>query len=158
MAETYRLSALLKLRLRAREEAEAELARAQTSQTKAKKQVEAAERFEQDCAAKVEAAKSELYAGESLTIALIQSREQFVKRLVVEHENAGQSVLESQELLEQAQEVLRQANQNLVNTKTEEEALLKHKEQWLKEQKVVRRRREEDEADDIAQSLWLRKK
>jgi flagellar export protein FliJ len=158
MAESYRLTALLKLRLRARQDAESELARAQTAQTKAQKQLEAAERFEQGCAAKLDAAKGELYGGEGLTIAIIQSREQFVKRLTAERESAAQSVLDAQRNLEQAQEVLRQANEGLVSAKTEEEALLKHKEKWLKERKVVRRRREEDEADDIAQSLWLRKK
>ncbi len=157
MAEAYRLAALLKLRERAREEAEHELAKAQTEQTKAEQHVDATKRFEEVCRNKVIEARDQLYQGEDLTIGKIQAREQFLQRLVAEHEDALAAVEEAENVLSHAREQVRRANAALVKTKQEEEALLKHREKWEKEQKIVQRRREEEEADDIAQTLWRKK-
>jgi len=158
MAQPYRLAALLKLRERARGEAEQDLARAQSAQTKAQRHLEAAQSFEQDCRAKVDEAKATLYDGDDLTIGKIQTREAFVKRLQAEREQAQDEVERCETLLQQAQEEVRQANAVLIQTKQDEEALLKHRKKWEQEQKTIQRRREEDEADDIAQTLWRRKK
>ena len=157
MAEAYRLAALLKLRERAREEAEYELAKAQTQQTKAEQHLEATKRFEEMCRDKVNEARDQLYQGEDLTIGKIQGREQFLKRLVAEHEDSRSAVEEAQDALSRAKEEVRSANAALVKTKQDEEALIKHREKWEKEQKIVQRRREEDEADDIAQTMWRNK-
>ena len=157
MAEAYRLAALLKLRERAREEAEHELAKAQTQQTKAEQHLEATRRFEEICRDKVVEAREQLYQGEDLTIGKIQAREQFLKRLVSEHEDSLDAVQDAEQGLSQAKEKVRLANTVLVKTKQDEEALLKHREKWEKEQKIVQRRREEDEADDIAQTMWRNK-
>jgi len=157
MAEAYRLAALLKLRERAREEAEYELAKAQTEQTKAEQHLEATKRFEEICRGKVIEARDQLYQGEELTIGKIQAREQFLKRLVSEHEDSLGAVEEAEQGLSRAKEKVRLANTALVKTKQDEEALLKHREKWEKEQKIVQRRREEDEADDIAQTIWRKK-
>jgi len=157
MAEAYRLAALLKLRERAREEAEQDLAKAQTQQTKAEQHLEATKRFEETCRNKVIEARDQLYEGTELTIGKIQAREQFLKRLVAEHEDALVAVEEAEQALSRAKEQVRDANAALVKAKQDEEALLKHREKWEKEQKLVQRRREEDEADDIAQTLWRNK-
>jgi flagellar biosynthesis chaperone FliJ len=158
MADAYRLAALLKLRERAREEAEQDLAKAQTAQSKAQRNLDAAERFEQECQTKVDDAKAKLYDGAELTIGKIQGREAFTKRLQAGLEEAHEEVERCQEQLRSAQEQVRHANEALIKTKQDEEALLKHREKWELEQKTIRRRREEDEADDIAQTMWLRKK
>ena len=157
MAEAYRLAALLKLRERAREEAEHELARMQSAQTKAEQQLEATQRFEAACRAKVEEARDQLYAGDNLTIGLIQTREQFLKRLVAEHEDAQGEVSQAEQNVAQAKEHVRVANEALIQAKQDEEALIKHRDKWEKEQKTIKRRREEDEADDIAQTMWRNK-
>ena len=157
MAEAYRLAALLQLRERAREEAEHDLARAQASQTKAEQHLEATQRFEAMCRAKVDEGRDQLYSGEGLTIGLIQNREQFLKRLVAEHEDAEGQVRQAEQGVAQAKEKVREANEALVLAKQEEEALIKHREKWEKEQKTIKRRREEDEADDIAQTMWRNK-
>ena len=158
MADAYRLAALLKLRERAREEAEQDLARAQSARGKAERNLEAAQRFEQECQTKVDDAKTKLYDGVDLTIGKIQGREAFAKRLQTGLEAAHEEVERCEQSLQLAQDQVRQANEALIKTKTDEEALLKHREKWELEQKTIRRRREEDEADDIAQTLWLRKK
>ena len=100
-------------------------------------------------------ARDQLYQGEDLTIGKIQAREQFLKRLVSEHEDSLDAVQDAEQGLSQAKEKVRLANTALVKTKQDEEALLKHREKWEKEQKIVQRRREEDEAlhADAAQSF-----
>jgi flagellar biosynthesis chaperone FliJ len=158
MADAYRLKALLKIRGRARQDAEAELGRHQQLVTRAQNALEAAQRFAQKASDKVEEAKANLYTGEGLTIALIQGREAFVQRLGIELDDAHEAVARCEDEVTDAQEGLRQANVALVAAKTQEEALLKHRERWLDEQKKIDRRRAEDAADDVAQSLWLRKK
>ena len=100
MADAYRLAALLKLRQRAREEAEQQLAVAQSAQKKAEQHVEAAQKFEAACRARVEEAKAQLYAGEGLTIGKIQTREQYIKRLVAELEEALKAVAQAERALE----------------------------------------------------------
>ena len=158
MADNYRLAALLKLRVRAREEAEQALAKAQSEQTKAQRAVDAAARFLEDCRARLDEAKAQLYAGDGLTIGIIQTREAFTHRLSDERDEADEAHQRCEDSLKAAQEEVRRANAGLIEAKQEEEALLKHKEKWLKEQQVIQRRREEDAADDVAQTMWRQKK
>ena len=158
MAEEYRLKALLGLRERSRQSAEEALAIAQNQQSAAERRVEASKRFRDDAAFRVRDARDNLYAGEGLTIGVIQGREAFLKRLQGELDDAEEAVSDAERALDQARRFVKQRHEELIKTKQDEEALLKHRESWEKEQKVVQRRREEDAADDVAQSLWLRKK
>ena len=59
---------------------------------------------------------------------------------------------QAERALEAARQQVREANAAMVKAKQDEEALIKHREKWEKEQQVIQRRREEDEADDIAQT------
>jgi flagellar biosynthesis chaperone FliJ len=157
MAEAYRLAALLKLRLQAREEAERTLALAQQEQTKARKAVEAAEGDRARVQGTIDEKKEGLYTGAGLTIAVIQGREAYIKRLFVYLEEADREVDRTKDVLSAAADAVAAAHEGLVNARQEEEALLKHKGKWELERKVVKQRREDDEADDLAQSMWLKK-
>ena len=76
---------------------------------------------------------------------------------MAEHEDAQGEVSQAEEKVAQAKEQVRAANEALVQAKQDEEALIKHRDKWEKEQKTIKRRREEDEADDIAQTMWRNK-
>lgn len=158
MAEEYRLKALLGLRERARQSAEEALAIAQNQQSAAERRLDASKRFRDDAAGRVREARENLYAGDGLTIGVIQGREAFLKRLQGELEDAEEAVTAAEGELKKAQREVKARHEALIQAKQDEEALLKHRESWEKEQKIVQRRREEDAADDVAQSLWLRKK
>jgi flagellar biosynthesis chaperone FliJ len=157
MAEAYRLAALLKLRLQAREEAERALGKVQSEQAKARKAADAAAADRARVLGTIEEKKEALYTGAGLTIAVIQGREAYIKRLFVYLAEADSEVERTAADLQLAIEAVTAAQDALVRARQEEEALIKHKAKWELERKVVKDRREDDEADDLAQAMWLKK-
>lgn len=158
MSEAYRLETLLKLRTRAREAAEQELAVKRQAETKAKKQLEIAEQLKTDHEDRLRRGREELYDGAQVTIGLLQQRDAVLQAREIELESLVRKVEDAAKGLKSAQAASAKALAELTKARQEEEALLKHKETWEREQKVIRDRREEDAADDVAQTTWRNRK
>jgi len=158
MSESYRLETLLKLRKRAREAAEQELAVKRQAAAKAKKQLQIAEQLKTDHEDMLRRGREELYDGAQVTIGLLQQRDAVLQAREIELEGLVRKMEEAGKALQLAEAASAKALAEMTKARQEEEALLKHKETWEREQKVIRDRREEDAADDIAQTTWRNRK
>lgn len=158
MSETYRLETLLKLRTRAREAAEQELALKRQAETKAKNQLEIATQLKNDHEELLRRGREELYDGAEVTIGLLQQRDAVLRARTMELEGLVQKQEKAAKALKSAQAASAKALAEMTHARQEEEALIKHRETWEREQKVVRDRREEDAADDVGQTTWRNRK
>lgn len=158
MSEEYRLETLLKLRQRAREGAEQQLVIKQQAESKARNQAEIAETLRDEQVQRIQTAREELYDGDQVTISLLQQRDAVIQSQQIELETLESKLEAAKEAFKQAQRETVTARDELTQARQEEEALNKHKENWEKEQKVVRDRRAEDAADDVAQTTWRNRK
>ena len=158
MSEQYRLETLLKLRTRAREAAEQELAIKRQAEGKAKHQLEIATQLRKDHEDMLRRGREELYDGAEVTIGLLQQRDAVLKARTMELEGLVQKEEAAGKALKKAQSETAKALAEMTQSRQDEEALIKHKENWERDQKVVRDRREEDAADDIAQTTWRNRK
>ncbi|HBU48740.1 MAG: hypothetical protein VX405_00855 [Myxococcota bacterium] len=158
MSDEYRLETLLKLRTRAREAAEQELALKRQAEAKAKNQLEIAIQLKEDHEDLIRRGREELYDGAEVTIGLLQQRDAVLQARSLELEGLNQKVEQAEIALKSAQSATATALAEMTQARQDEEALIKHKENWAHEQKVVSDRREEDAADDIAQTTWRNRK
>tara|TARA_Y100001934_G_C12078799_1_gene643739 strand:- start:186 stop:665 length:480 start_codon:yes stop_codon:yes gene_type:complete len=158
MSETYRLETLLKLRTRAREAAEQELALKRQAETKAQNQLDIATQLKTDHEDLLRRGREELYDGAEVTIGLLQQRDAVLQARTIELEGLVRKEEQAAQALKAAQAASAKALAEMTQARQEEEALIKHRETWEREQKVVRDRREEDAADDIAQTTWRNRK
>lgn len=159
MAE-YRLKALLQIREQAKEAAEQAFAQAQQELNKAKVELK---RLEDDLArrkverkAKVDAYLKEVMA-KGVGAGGLAGMNRFEERLKDE-EAAVQLEIENQkEIVKQAEALVEQRRAEMAEAAKELKAIEKHKENWAKEVKTIRDKREEMAQEEIGNALHLAK-
>jgi flagellar export protein FliJ len=155
----YRLQTLLEIRERKKEAAERELSRTMHELKLARDKQAAMELELQRMIAKREerrrdymqkAMKGEIAAQEAVNI------NKYIERLK-EQELVQQDAIEGQKaVVAQREEDVEEARKALVFATQELKALEKHKEKWVEEVKKARAAKEEEEMDELAQTIFLR--
>lgn len=154
---TYRLEALLGIRERAEEAAKEAFAAAMNALNK-EKQIQ--KQLEDELKAMIEERKRrreeyarKLQAGE-MKVTDQSSAYRFIERMK-EKEAEQQAKIDAQkESVREAEKALKRAQDNLILATQDLKALQKHKEKWWEEVKRERAMREEDQLDEIAQTIF----
>lgn len=156
----YRLQTLFSLRERAKKDAEDAYAEAQRLVNDEQRKLD---EMKAELAAKVEYREkkkqeySEKAARGELNIHAITSSERHVDRLKEEEAAYEVEIDKQREQLQEAEQELEKKREEMLKANQEFKALEKHKENWTQQVKHERQIKEEDAAEEIAQSLFLRK-
>ncbi len=157
----YRLKTLYEMREKAKKAAEDAFAEAQKELNAEQTRLD---EMKAELAAKVEYREnkaqeytSKAAAGE-LNIHAITSGHRHVERLKEEEAAYEVEIDKQRERLQEAEKVVEKKREEMVKASQEFKALEKHKEKWEKKTKREIRLKEEDNADDISQSIFLRNK
>lgn len=153
----YRLQALLEIRERAEEAAKEAFARAM----KALEAEQAELQARKDRLAEMIQAREDRQAAYQAQLAsgALKIRDQsgvtrYLKRMKDEEAEQGMRIAAQAERVEEAEAALRSAQEALVRATQDLKALLKHKENWQTAKKKLRQQREEDQLDEIAQTIF----
>jgi flagellar export protein FliJ len=159
MAE-YRLKAVLQLREQAKEAAEQAFAAAQVELNKAKTELK---RLEDDLArrkverkAKVDAYLKEVMA-KGVGAGGLAGMNRFEERLKDEEAALALEIENQKEVVKQAESLVEQRRAEMAEAAKELKAIEKHKENWAKEVKALRDKREEMNQEEIGNALHLAK-
>lgn len=154
----YRLQTLFEIRAREKKEAEDAFAEAQKSVNEEQRRLD---EMKAELAAKVEYREkkrqeySEKAAQGELNIHAITSGQRHIERLKEEEAAYEVEIDKQRERLQEAEKVLEQKREEMINANREFKAMEKHKEKWEKKKKREISLKEEDAAEEIAQSLYL---
>jgi flagellar export protein FliJ len=153
---TYRLQALLGIRERAEESAKEAFANAMNALHKEKKLLQEMQdelqRMIEDRKRRREEYSQKLASGE-MKVTDQSSAYRYIERLK-EKEAEQQARIDSQrEQVREAEKAVKRAQDALVVATQDLKALQKHKEKWWDEVKKERAAREEDQLDEIAQTI-----
>ena len=153
----YRLQALLEIRERAEEEAKQHFADAMNALEDEKKTLAALEQELEDMIAdrlrRREEYAAKLASGE-MKITDQSAAYRFIDRLKEREEEQRGRIDAQQEQVREAEKALKRAQDALIEATQDLKALLKHKENWEAEIKKVRKQREADQLDEIAQTIY----
>lgn len=154
---TYRLQALLGIRERAEEQAKEVFANASNALAREKKTLQELEdelqRMIDDRKRRREEYSQKLASGE-MKVTDQSSAYRYIERLK-EREAEQQAKIDGQrEQVREAEKVLKRAQDALILATQDLKALQKHKEKWWEEVKKERAIREEDNLDEIAQTIF----
>lgn len=154
---TYRLEALLGIRERAEEQAKEVFASATSALAKEKQlqkdMEDELQRMIDDRKRRREEYSQKLASGE-MKVTDQSSAYRFIERLK-EREAEQQVRIDAQkEQVREAEKVLKRAQDALIQATQDLKALQKHKEKWWEEVKKERAMREEDNLDEIAQTIY----
>jgi flagellar FliJ protein len=157
----YRLQALLQIRERAEEAAKEAFAQAMNALNREKqalKELEAElERMIADRKRRREEYSQKLASGE-MKVTDQSAAYRYIERLK-EREAEQQAKIDGQrENVREAEKTLKRAQDALITATQDLKALEKHKEKWAEEVKKERMQREEDNLDEIAQTIPRRQK
>lgn len=157
---TYRLQALLGIRERAEEQAKEVFANAMNALNKEKQTLKDMEdelqRMIEDRKRRREEYSQKLASGE-MKVTDQSSAYRYIERLK-EREAEQQARIDGQkEQVREAEKVLKRAQDALIVATQDLKALQKHKEKWAEEVKRDRQMREEDNLDEIAQTIYNRR-
>tara|TARA_B100000959_G_C14688297_1_gene503605 strand:+ start:233 stop:724 length:492 start_codon:yes stop_codon:yes gene_type:complete len=155
----YRLSALLELRERKKDQAEHYLAECmqilRTEQERQRDMEAELERMEAKREERIREYSEQAMRGEMSAQAAISSNV-YIERLK-EQEDAQKEAIENQKrVVLQKKEAVEGARKDLVLASQELKAIEKHKEKWQEALKKEREAKEEQEMDEIAQSVFFR--
>lgn len=157
----YRLQTLFDMREKAKKAAEDAYAEAQKEMQAEQARLD---EMKAELAAKVEYRENKANeytakaaAGE-LNIHTITSGHRHVERLKEEEAAYEVEIDKQRERLQEAEKVVEKKREEMVAANQEFKALEKHKEKWEKKIRREMMLKEEDAADDISQSMFLRQK
>lgn len=156
----YRLQALLGIRERAEESAKEAFANAMAALSREKQALKELEdelqRMIADRKRRREEYSQKLASGE-MKVTDQSSAYRFIERLK-EKEAEQQARIDGQkEQVREAEKALKRAQDVLIVATQDLKALQKHKEKWAEEVKRERQQREEDNLDEIAQTIYSRR-
>ncbi|MBK6689915.1 MAG: hypothetical protein IPG45_35950 [Deltaproteobacteria bacterium] len=155
MAE-YRLKTLLEMRERAEEAAKEAFARAMVTlrqeEQRLKELEEELERMIEDRKRRREEYSQKLATGE-MKVTDQSSAYRYIERLKEKESEQKGRIDGQREHLREAEKVVKKAQDALILATQDLKALQKHKEKWLEERKKARQIREEDDLDEIAQTI-----
>jgi len=156
----YRLQTLFEIREKEKKEAEDAYAEAQRGVNEEQRKLD---EMKAELAAKVEYREnkrreySEQAAAGALNINAITSGQRHIERLKEEEAAYEVEIDKQRERLQEAEKVLEKKREEMVEANREFKAMEKHKEKWQKKVKREIMLKEEDEAEDIAQTLYMKR-
>ena len=153
----YRLQALLEIRERAEEEAKEHFARAQQ---RLRQEEQTLKQFEDELEQMIEDRHrrrqeyaNKLASGE-MKITDQSAAYRFIDRLKEREAEQKGKIDGQREMVYEAEKALKRAQDELVAATQDLKALVKHKENWEKKLKKERQMKEEDNLDEIAQTIY----
>ncbi len=153
----YRLQALLEIRERAEEEAKEEFARAtqrlRQEEAELKAQEDELERMIEDRKRRREEYARKLASGE-MKVTDQSAAYRFIDRLKEKEAEQRGKIDAQREVVHEAEKALKRAQDELVAATQDLKALLKHKENWETKLKKERQLKEENNLDEIAQTMY----
>lgn len=156
MAE-YRLKTLLEMRERAEEAAKEVFARAMAQlrqeEQRLKDLEEELERMIEDRKRRRAEYAQKLATGE-MKVTDQASAYRYIERLKEKESEQKGRIDGQREHLREAEKVVKRAQDALIQATQDLKALQKHKEKWQEELKKARQQREEDNLDEIAQTIY----
>jgi flagellar export protein FliJ len=154
----YDLQTLFEIRERAKKKAEDAFAEAQKALAKEQAKLD---EMKAELAAKVEYREkkkqeySQKAARGELNIHSITSGQRHIERLKEEEAAYEVEIDKQREKVKEAEKVVEKKREEMVKANREFKALEKHKEKWVKAKKKAILAKEEDAAEDIAQTLYI---
>ena len=153
----YRLQALLEIRERAEEEAKEEFARAtrrlREEEAELKVQEDELERMIEDRKRRREEYARKLASGE-MKVTDQSAAHRFIDRLKDREAEQRGKIDAQREVVHEAEKALKRAQDELIAATQDLKALLKHKENWETKLKKERQLKEENNLDEIAQTMY----